>query len=231
MIVIGFDVHKRSVTAVAVDEAGRSLSETTDPGRKRGATRQENCSEGRAGRLIESSGWTIPGSEYVAQARRAAPSLEIGDTDETVAPCRPGRARDSASRAAPPCAHGAVGCVAPECGRAARRDPVGASTLARPEHGGADRQGPSGQDVDCPLPRTQRDATRRLPRSAAVVGPRRNPLIPLVISPHGRGITPGANARIWASCRHSAVSPSSTPKGRASASSPPRGAIRGRSTI
>jgi hypothetical protein len=29
MIVIGLDVHKQSVTAVAVDEAGRPLAETT----------------------------------------------------------------------------------------------------------------------------------------------------------------------------------------------------------
>ena len=31
MIVIGLDVHKQSVTAVAVDEAGRPLDETTIP--------------------------------------------------------------------------------------------------------------------------------------------------------------------------------------------------------
>jgi predicted NBD/HSP70 family sugar kinase len=31
MIVIGVDVHKQSVTAVAVDEAGRTLGETTVP--------------------------------------------------------------------------------------------------------------------------------------------------------------------------------------------------------
>ena len=34
MIVIGVDVHKQSVTAVAVDEAGRPLDETDDPGRQ-----------------------------------------------------------------------------------------------------------------------------------------------------------------------------------------------------
>ena len=31
MIVIGVDVHKQSLTAVAVDEAGRMLAETTVP--------------------------------------------------------------------------------------------------------------------------------------------------------------------------------------------------------
>ena len=35
MIVIGLDVHKQTVTAVAVDEAGRPLAETNDPGRQR----------------------------------------------------------------------------------------------------------------------------------------------------------------------------------------------------
>jgi dipeptidyl aminopeptidase/acylaminoacyl peptidase len=41
-----------------------------------------------------------------------------------------------------------------------------------------------------------------LPREALVVlprwyGPRRDPALPLVISPHGRGATPAANARFW----------------------------------
>ena len=39
MIVIGVDVHKQSVTAVAVDEAGRTLDERTVAGRQRGAGR------------------------------------------------------------------------------------------------------------------------------------------------------------------------------------------------
>ena len=34
MIVIGLDVHKQSVTAVAVDEAGRPLDEAVRPGWK-----------------------------------------------------------------------------------------------------------------------------------------------------------------------------------------------------
>ena len=41
MIVIGLDVHKQSVTAVAVDEAGRPLDETD--GRRSAAT---SCSAG-----------------------------------------------------------------------------------------------------------------------------------------------------------------------------------------
>ena len=37
MIVIGLDVHKQSVTAVAIDEAGRPIAETTViVGRKKG---------------------------------------------------------------------------------------------------------------------------------------------------------------------------------------------------
>ena len=39
MIVIGVDVHKQSVTAVAVDEAGRMLDEKTVAGRQRRAGR------------------------------------------------------------------------------------------------------------------------------------------------------------------------------------------------
>ena len=39
MIVIGLDVHKQSVTAVAVDEAGRPLAREGDPGRQRRAAR------------------------------------------------------------------------------------------------------------------------------------------------------------------------------------------------
>jgi hypothetical protein len=31
MIVIGVDVHKQSLTAIAVDEAGRALAESTAP--------------------------------------------------------------------------------------------------------------------------------------------------------------------------------------------------------
>ena len=34
MIVIGLDVHKQSVTAVAIDEAGRELGQGADRGRK-----------------------------------------------------------------------------------------------------------------------------------------------------------------------------------------------------
>ena len=37
MIVIGLDVHKQSVTAVAVDEAGRTLGGESDRGGQRGA--------------------------------------------------------------------------------------------------------------------------------------------------------------------------------------------------
>lgn len=45
-------------------------------------------------------------------------------------------------------------------------------------------------------------AASGVPRIAIVVlprwyGPKNNPPLPLVISPHGRGIEPGANARIW----------------------------------
>ena len=36
MIVIGVDVHKHSLTAVAVDELGRTLAEHNGPGRRRG---------------------------------------------------------------------------------------------------------------------------------------------------------------------------------------------------
>ena len=43
MIVIGVDVHKQSVTAVAVDEAGRMLDERTV------ASAATNCSAGHQG--------------------------------------------------------------------------------------------------------------------------------------------------------------------------------------
>jgi hypothetical protein len=57
MIVIGVDVHKQSLTAVAVDEAGRSLAETTV------AAANGNCSGGRQGLALTGCGrWRIAGS-------------------------------------------------------------------------------------------------------------------------------------------------------------------------
>ena len=50
MIVIGVDVHKQSLTAVAVDEAGRMLDERTV------AAGTRSCSSGRRGSTASGCG-------------------------------------------------------------------------------------------------------------------------------------------------------------------------------
>ena len=67
MIVIGVDVHKQSVTAVAVDEAGRLLDEKTVAGRQRRAARLG----GGARRGAAVGGRGLPAADALARAAAA----------------------------------------------------------------------------------------------------------------------------------------------------------------
>ena len=69
MIVIGVDVHKQSVTAVAVDEAGRTLDERTS---RSAAT---SCSAGRGARRGAAVGGRgLPAADALARAAAARAS-------------------------------------------------------------------------------------------------------------------------------------------------------------
>ncbi len=94
----------------------------------------------------------------------------------------------------------------------------------------ANREGRPGPRVEDPVPGAhgaRRDAYIALP---AWYGPRNNPRIPLVISPHGRGLTARANTRRWGWLPAQGCSPSSPRPGAAAGSRSTRGAHKGRST-
>jgi hypothetical protein len=66
MIVIGVDVHKHELTAVAVDELGRELSSWSGP------LAAELCAWGRS--LDEMRLWALEDCRHVSRAPRAAPA-------------------------------------------------------------------------------------------------------------------------------------------------------------
>ena len=88
MIVIGLDVHKQSVTAVAVDEAGRPLDGEADPGRQRRAARLG----GRARRRAAVGGRGLPAAHPLARTaatqRRRRRGAGAAEADRAGTACR-----------------------------------------------------------------------------------------------------------------------------------------------